>query len=51
MLVTTEEFPPVVEVDDDYLGHARPHFHWLLKVNSTNEQRLSPLWDEQTALE
>lgn len=33
VLVTTEEFPPVVEVDDDYMGQARSHFHWLLKVS------------------
>lgn len=33
VLVTTEEFPPVVEVDDDYMGQAKSHFHWLLKVN------------------
>ncbi|KAK3865593.1 hypothetical protein Pcinc_028804 [Petrolisthes cinctipes] len=37
VLVTTEEFPPVVEVDDDYLGHARSHFHWLLKIATTWE--------------
>lgn len=34
VLVTTEEFPPVVEVDDDYMGQAKSHFHWLLKVSS-----------------
>nr|XP_053655904.1 uncharacterized protein LOC128704786 [Cherax quadricarinatus] len=37
VLVTTEEFPPVVEVDDDYMGQARTHFHWLLKVATTWE--------------
>ncbi|KAG7174880.1 Ankyrin repeat and fibronectin type-III domain-containing protein 1-like [Homarus americanus] len=37
VLVTTEEFPPVVEVDDDYMGQARSHFHWLLKVATTWE--------------
>lgn len=37
VLVTTEEFPPVVEVDDDYMGQAKSHFHWLLKVNFMKE--------------
>ncbi|KAK7079736.1 Ankyrin-repeat and fibronectin type III domain-containing 1 [Halocaridina rubra] len=37
VLVTTEEFPPVVEVDDNYMSQARPHFHWLLKIATTWE--------------
>jgi hypothetical protein len=30
--VTTEEFPPVVEVDDTYPASVNNDFHWLMKV-------------------
>ena len=32
VLVTTEEFPPVVEVDDTYPASVNNDFHWLMKV-------------------
>lgn len=32
ILVTTEEFPPVVEVDDTYPASVNNDFHWLMKV-------------------
>lgn len=32
MLVTSEEFPPVVEVDDTYPASVNNDFHWLMKV-------------------
>ncbi|XP_063886199.1 ankyrin repeat and fibronectin type-III domain-containing protein 1-like isoform X3 [Scylla paramamosain] len=49
VLVTTEEFPPVVEVDDDYMGQARSHFHWLLKVATTWEDVKSLRQDMERA--
>ena len=30
--MTTEEFPPVVEVDDTYPASVHNDFHWLMKV-------------------
>lgn len=33
VLVTTEEFPPVVEVDDTYPASVNNDFHWLMKVD------------------
>lgn len=33
MLVTTEDFPPVVEVDDTYPGSVNNDFHWLMKAS------------------
>ena len=33
VLVTNEEFPPVVEVDDTYPASVNQDFHWLIKVS------------------
>ncbi|XP_066966136.1 ankyrin-repeat and fibronectin type III domain-containing 1 isoform X4 [Macrobrachium rosenbergii] len=49
VLVTTEEFPPVVEVDDNYMSQARPHFHWLLKIATTWEDVKSLRQDMERA--
>ncbi|XP_069999983.1 ankyrin repeat and fibronectin type-III domain-containing protein 1 isoform X4 [Penaeus vannamei] len=49
VLVTTEEFPPVVEVDDNYMSQARSHFHWLLKVATTWEDVKSLRQDMERA--
>ncbi|XP_045027299.1 uncharacterized protein LOC116919246 isoform X4 [Daphnia magna] len=35
VLVTTEEFPPVVEVDDTYPASVNNDFHWLMKIGCT----------------
>lgn len=33
VLVTTEDFPPVVEVDDTYPASVNNDFHWLMKAS------------------
>lgn len=35
ILVTTEEFPPVVEIDDTYPASVNNDFHWLMKIGCT----------------
>lgn len=40
VLVTTEEFPPVVEVDDTYPASVNNDFHWLMKVHLVLFSRL-----------
>ncbi|RXG54385.1 Ankyrin repeat and fibronectin type-III domain-containing protein 1 [Armadillidium vulgare] len=49
ILVTTEDFPPVVEVDENYLSQAKIHFHWLMKVATTWEDVKSLRQDMEQA--
>lgn len=39
VLVTTEEFPPVVEVDDTYPASVNNDFHWLMKVSESSKMK------------
>ena len=49
VLVTTEDFPPVIEVDENYLSQAKTHFLWLMKVATTWEDVKSLRQDMEQA--